>query len=233
MKLCLGFIPLLVFISSCTAPGTVDNGMPENIRFTLPPERETPVFQILEFQNQYLGTGITPWLYSYLQNGIVGPESMNVYQGNYLFIASMRSSRLPVINQWIENYSHEHNFSRLVAGRIQNRLHLEISGIPPEMVYGPNYARVVKAAYETRFWGSRRLAETWIFALTAGQNETMETEDINIPMYWGFILLAVPQETLEIQIVELISRASSAYREATREQNAAFGQVRENFFERF
>jgi len=233
MKLCLGVVTVLLFIFSCTAFDNIDDGIPENIRFTLPPQRETPVLQILDYQNRNFGDAIAPWLGSYLQNGISGPESMNIYQGNYLFIASMRSSRLPVISQWIDNYSYERSFSRLVAGRIQNRLNIEISDIPPEMTFGSNYARVVKAAYEATFWGSSQLGETWILGLAAGQNETMEAEDISIPMYWGFILLAVPKETLEIQIVELISRASSGSRGMTREQNMAFAQVRESFFEHF
>ena len=221
------FIPLCI---SCPGSGRARGTVPPEIQLDLPPGREPPALQIIRYKNQENGSALAPWLRSFLESGIAGPESLVSYQGSYLFIASARNQRQPVITQWIENYSPDREFSRLAAERIQDRLGKDLPGKPPDIVYGSNYERAIKAAYGTTFWGSRRIDDSWVLGVSAVQNG----DEPNQPVYWGFILISIPRDTLEIQISDLLSKISGSGRGRTaREQNAAFDQVREHFFEQF
>jgi len=230
-------ISVLFCVFSCSRPERVKNAPVREIQYDLPPQNEPPVLRILNYKNKGEGAALASWLRSYLGNGISGPESLISYRGFYLFIASTRSVNLSVINQWIRNYSYERDFSRLAAKRIQDRLNMGLPGRPPDMVYGPNYAKAVKAAYDNVFWGSLRLDDTWVLGVKEEKKDDEETAESERPMYWAFVLVSIPRETLEIQVVELLSKitnsATGGGRRATKEQNAAFDRVKENFFEKF
>ena len=228
---------VLVCVFSCSRPERVKNTPVQEIQFDLPPQNEQPVVRILSYRNSDEGAVLVPWLRSYIENGISGPESLIAYRGFYLFIASVRSVNFSVINQWIRNYSYERDFSRLVAKRIQGRLNMDLPGRPPDMVYGPNYVKAVIAAYNNDFWGSRRLGDTWVLGIKEEKRGDEETAEPEKPMYWAFILVSIPRETLEIQITELLSKITNSSTKggvrATKEQNAAFDRVKEYFFEKF
>ncbi|MDR0447689.1 MAG: hypothetical protein LBH07_03385, partial [Treponema sp.] len=148
------FVFFVLFgISSCTGPERLKETYSTESEKVLPPKKELPVIQILDYKNRNEGAAPSLWLRSYLENGITGPESFTVYRGNYLFIAYTRSNIRPVINQWMGNYSIDRDFSRLVADRIRRRLEQDISGKSPDMVYGPNYERAIKTTLENTFWG--------------------------------------------------------------------------------
>jgi hypothetical protein len=225
---------IFFFLFSCSNKEQV-RGIPESdILNTLPPKQEIPILRILDYKNKIEGAVVSLWLRKYLENGIAEVEILDVYRGSYLFISSIRSVRLPVINQWMLNYKPEKNFSRLVAERIQKRLEKDLPGRPPDKVYGPNYSKAVKSAYQNVFWGSMQLDDIWAFAIRTIQDEDAGPER---PYYWGFILVGIPREMLEIQVNELLSKVpGSAGKEgwaATKEQNAAFDHVRGHFFEQF
>ena len=224
----------LFFVFSCSNREVIRDSAVLDIQFDLPPRQETPVLRVLDYQNSNEGRVLPVWLRRYLENGIAGPESMAVYQGSYLFIASIHSVRQPVITQWLANYHPERDFSRLAAQRIQKRFELNLTDKPPDMVYGPNYEKAIKAAFGHMFWGAQRLDDSWILALPAVQDEVAGPEQ---PQYWGFILVSIPRETLEIQVNELLSKVSNSKtkggRTATKEQNAAFDHVKDRFFDHF
>ena len=237
MMACRSFpagIFFLFFVFSCSNREVVRDSAVLDIQFDLPPKLEMPVLRVLDYRNRNEGANLALWLRRYLDNGIAGTESLAAYQGSYLFIASIRSTRLPVITQWLANYYPERDFTRLVAQRIQKRFEQGLTDKPPDMVYGPNYEKVVKAAFVQLFWGAMQLDDSWILALPAIQDEDAEPEPAH---YWGFILVSIPRETLEIQVNELLSKVSNSKtkggRSATKEQNTAFDHVKERFFERF
>ena len=223
-------ILIVFYLLSCTNQDRIRENPVQETIFDLPPRQELPVLRILDYKNRDEGAVLAPWLRSYLENGIIESELLALYQGSYLFIASIRSLRQPVINQWTANYSLDRDFSRLVAARIQKRLENGLSERPPDMVYGPNYESSLKAAYRNSFWGAIKLDESWILAVPAVIEEDTVPE---IPHYWGFILVSIPRETLEIQVVELLSRVSKEGSSAAKEQNAAFDYVKERFFDQF
>jgi hypothetical protein len=224
----------LFFVFSCSNREQIRETPDSAIQYDLPPKQEIPVLRVLNYKNRDEGASMALWLRRYLENGIAGVENLDIYRGSYLFIASIRSARLPVIDQWTQNYVSDRDFSRLVAERIQKRLEQDLPGRPPDKVYGPNYFNTVKAAYQNTFWGARQLDQTWTLAIRIVEGEDAEPAP---PQYWGFILVSIPRETLEIQINELLSKIPvptvKGEWTATKEQNAAFGYVRERFFEQF
>ena len=228
----------LLCIFSCTNSGRVRDSNALNVEFDLPPKQDMPVFRILNYKNMDMGAGMTPWLRQYMENGVAGLELMDMYRGSYLFISYIKASKKSVIDHWMEKYEPERDFPRLVVQRMQNRLDQDSINKPPDMIYGPNYEKVIKTAYYNTFWGAKRLDGAWVFGLpvmeSEEENEDAEPEE---PGFWGFILLGIPRETLEIQVTELLSRINNAKtkggKAATKEQNAAFDYVKGHFFERF
>ena len=229
--LLMGFLLFLCF--SCTNRKQARVNNDSSIQFDLPPEQKFPVLRILDYKNRNEGGSLAPWLRSYLENGISESESLALYQDSYLFIASIRSLKQPVIDLWVKNYFPDRDFSRLVAGRIRKKMENNLSDKPPDFVYGPNYENALYAAFRHSYWGALQADDSWILAVPA----VVEEETPQEPYYWGFILISIPRETLEIQIVELLSKivntTTRGGRSATKEQNEAFNNLKDHFFEQF
>ena len=224
INLMLLLIPAIFF--SCVDLDPVDDIRDFGMYTAVPPVRNMPQLQIVNHKNRNIRAVLAPWLRSYLDNGIAGVESLPAYKDYYIFVAKTSSRRQPVINQWMDNYNPDREASRLVAERIQSRFNRELPDISPEVFYGPHYERAIRAAYQTAFRGAQRLDDSWVFGAPAGQE----------PIYWGFILIGIPHNTLETQILDFFSGISGSggiSRTATREQNQAFAHVRDNFFEHF
>ncbi|MCL1812589.1 MAG: hypothetical protein FWG29_03615 [Treponema sp.] len=225
---------ILFFVFSCSNRKVIRDSAVSDVQFDLPPRQDMPALRILDYKNRNEGANLAVWLRRYLDNGITGTESLLPYQESYLFIASIRSARLPVITQWLANYYPDRDFNRLAAQRVQKRFEQDLTDKPPDMVYGPNYEKAIKAAYGNTFWGAVKIDDSWVLAIPAVQEEFPEPEQSR---YWGFILVSIPRETLEIQVHELLSKISNSKtkegRPATKEQNAAFDLIKEHFFEQF
>jgi hypothetical protein len=193
----------------------------------MPPTEDVPSLQISDYKNRENGASLAPWLRAYLSGGIAEAEALEPYRGSYLFVSMIRSSGRAVINQWVGNFSPDQDFSRLAAARIRSRLDKELELLGPNEHYGPGYDLTVRAAYRRVFWGARKENDSWILGNSAG-------EDADMPEYWGFILVSIPKDSLEIQIHELLAGIRNPKgREITKEQNDAFDNVKEHFFERF
>jgi hypothetical protein len=232
MKLLL--FPLLFLLFSCSAPEPLVKktaGIPEAGRPPLPPRKAVPELRIADYKNRANGAALAPWLQAYLRNGIAGAESLEAYRGAYLFVASVHSHSLAVINQWVGNFSPDQDFSRLAAERIRARLERGISGFP-EDVYGQNYQQAVRAVYRTVFWGARKENDSWILGTSPAVSGDTPSSP---PLYRGFILVSIPRDSLEIQVNELLSElpGSGKKGELARDQDDAFEEVKEKFFERF
>jgi hypothetical protein len=216
-------VVLLLFSCSILEPVVP----PESpIPASIPPQRQIPDLRIQDYKNRDAGAALAPWLRSYLNNGIAAVESLDAYRSSYLFVAQVRSTNARVVNQWIRNFSPEHDFSRLAVDRIRARLERDLS-LGPDEYYGPNYEKAVRAAYKTSFFGARRQDDTWVLGTD------LQSAGEASPVYWGFILLSIPRDTLEIQINEVHKGIENSGRKATKDQNSAFQEVRDHFFVQF
>jgi hypothetical protein len=225
-------LPLAALLLSCSVLESVHNELKtvpaeHTIPPSMPPEEAVPPERILDYKNRENGASLAPWLRSYLSGGIPGAEALEAYQGSYLFVSITRSSDRAVISQWVKNFSPDQDFSRLAAVRIRARLDRELSARGPNEYYGPGYDLAVRAAYRRVFWGARKENDSWVLGSSAGEGSAGTAE------YWGFILVSVPKDSLEIQIHELLGEIKISKTGASREQQAVFDNVREYFFERF
>jgi len=221
---------------SCAGSKELRAAPPRETPFSPVSSETIPALRILDYKNREEGAPLASWLRAYLQDGIAGVESLAPYSDSYIFVARIYSANRLVINQWLASFSPERDFSRLVAERIRIRLERGLS-IDPIDVYGRAYEGFVKEAYRTSFWGGQRNDDFWVRGLQINRNgaETLENEgfgEAEAPRFWGFIMVSIPKDTLEIQISTLLQAARGGSG-ASREQNAAFDHVKEHFFEQF
>lgn len=217
---------ILVFaVFSCFNPKPLRDELAQEHRLppSLPLQRSMPDLRIRDYKNREAGAAMASWLRSYLNNDMAAVESQSAYNGTYLFVASVRNANAQVVTQWIGNFSADRDFSRLAAERIRSRLEQNLT-ISPDDFYGSNYEKAVKAAYTTPFWGAQRRDDSWIWAA--------ESEN-GSPLYWGFILVSIPKDTLEIQVNAILKGIEDSGKKAAGNQNSAFEDVREHFFEQF
>jgi len=221
---------------SCAGSKQLRAASPRETPFSPASSETIPALRILDYKNREEGAPQALWFRSYLQSGITGVESLASYSDSYIFVARIYSANRLVIDQWLGSFSPERDFSRLVAERIRVRLERGLS-IDPIDLYGRGYESLVKEAYRTSFWGGQRVDDFWVrgFQINRDEAETLEiggAGEADSPRFWGFILMNIPKDTLEIQISALL-QAIKGGSGASREQNAAFDQVKEHFFEQF
>jgi hypothetical protein len=229
VKFCLGLAVILVLFScsSSISRRTLSEVVQEQGP-VLPPQRTAPALQIRGYKNRENGAALAPWLRAYLEGGIGAAESLEPYRNSYLFVAAIRSPDLAVITQWVRNFSPDQDFSRLAAERIRTRLERDLT-VSPAHFYGANYTRILRAIYRTVFWGARKENDSWIFGTPVDAENGGDP-----PLYWGFILVSIPRDSLEIQVHKLLGDLrNSTEGAATKTQNDAFDTVRTHFFEGF
>jgi hypothetical protein len=154
-------------------------------------------------------------------------ETMGEYRNKYVFAAANSGNNLNALRQWAAEFSVEQDFSRLVAGRIENRMSASTSFYPDDE-YGSFFETLMKKAYLGSFTGAVREDEFWIhrrFFERDGLTAIRESYDY-------VILISIEKPLLETQITKTFSEIRIP-RAQPREQTAAVNRVKENFFEGF
>jgi hypothetical protein len=207
------------------------------------PERKSPsqtgpqeTWQIIESQNGLPENGIPEWVSLYLSEGIPGVESLDRYNGKYVFIGENRGINLTALKQWSKGFSAEQDFPRLLAQRVENRLTASAS-LYPDDEYGEYFERLIKlvsdaeypAAKEEHFWIKRiRIPD----AVEDDPDSTGDQADSPTERYEFFILLDIDKDSLQNQIRQ-ITAGLKTDRPPTREQAAAINRVQSSFFTGF
>jgi hypothetical protein len=195
-----------------------ENISAESGPFVPPASASTQQVRPVDYQGRSEGRALPPWLRTYLSGGKAALEA-DRYALSYIFVTENRNSRLSVINQWLRNFRTDYDVSRLIAARIRTRLDMgqgQSLKAMPDKVYGRNYQAAVKAAYSTVYWGAEREENCWILDADG--------------TYRGYILILIPQDTLEIQIKALLGSIKTT---STHDQDQEFKAVVDHFFENF
>ncbi|MDR2471586.1 MAG: hypothetical protein LBD09_05700, partial [Treponema sp.] len=223
----------------CAAAGVffscagTEEARPPSLSVPAPPPRSLPPLTVLDYQNREAGP-LEPWLRSYLSGGIAACESLEAYRGSYLFVARVYSLDREVVTQWLEHFSPEQDFARLAAERI--RLRMDRMDRDPAVSsgekYGPYFEQTLRAAYGFSWRGSRRAGGGWVRGTVSGEDREWGRFPPE-PLYWGFVLMAIPRDTLEVQISGLLAgvEQSLAGKREGREYRGAFENLKERFFE--
>ena len=180
-----------------------------------------PIYVIDNYKGMDLGEEIPEWLLLYLENGVYGIESMEIYQFDYVFVSSNEGSNFNALNHWLTNFSIEQDFPRLAARRIENRFLLasplpdtEFGSFFIELIRSVSDAEWTNAAMEDYFWIHKR---------------------VNIdspPVYEFFILTAMSRTSFIFQYNILYDNVNPRM-PITWEQTRALNRLRDNFFEDF
>jgi hypothetical protein len=223
--ICVLIVVCCLFFS-CAGSKKFDPSPSRHTPFSPVIKETIPDLRILDYKNKGEGAQLVTWLRSYFKNGTAEVETLPSYRDSYLFIAGIYSGNLTVVQQWAKNFSAERDISRMVAQRIRIRLDRDMV-IEPNEWYGPAYDSLISAAYRTSFWGGQRIDDSWVRGVETIQNQD---EEIQNERYWGFILAAIPKDTLEIQISALLQRIRGT---GSKEQNARFEEIKGHFFDQF
>jgi hypothetical protein len=194
------------------------------------------IWHIIESQNGLPESGIPEWVNLYLSEGIPGLESLDQYNGKYVFIGKNLGSNLTALKQWSKGFSAAQDFPRLLAQRVENRLTASAS-LYPDDEYGEYFEKLIKqvsdaeypAVKKENFWIKRiRIPD----AVEDDTDSLPEQENSPTERYEFFILLDIDKDSLQNQIRQ-ITAGIKTDRPPTREQAAAINKVQSSFFTGF
>ncbi|MDR2159337.1 MAG: hypothetical protein LBP23_04630 [Treponema sp.] len=202
-------------------------------RIILPQKQETETeaeridaYTIIDWQAKDAEQDIPEWVRRFLNGGNREVETMFRYRGRYVFVAAGRGSSLEPLQYWVEEFSEQRDFPRLVAIRIEERL-AAAAALYPDDEYGEFFETMVKRASNASYEGVRREESHWL-----RRQFLTEDEDAGEAPYDFFVLVSVDKEELATRIEEMLNDPRGI-RTPTRYQAAAVDRIRENFFDGF
>jgi hypothetical protein len=202
----------------------------------LQPEPEDPglreTWEIIETQNGPGQEGIPLWVNCYLEGDARKIETLDSYNGKYVFIGENRGD-FNALRQWANGFSPMQDVPGLVARRVENRF-ISATSLYPDDAYGEYFTEMMKkvsdgeypsAVKEQTFWIKRKII------LDASETAN-EKPDAEIERYEYLILVTIEKEILQKQIRDMMAAVKSPA-SVTREQTAAFNKIQNTFFEGF
>jgi hypothetical protein len=112
----------------------------------------------------------------------------------------------------------------MVSNRIQARFTAAAEG-NPDRQYGRYFENVIKTAADSGYSGAQRETDFWVLkGYPAGDPRPQEE------VYEWYVLVSIDKELLKRQIDAILNRVST---NPSREEAAAIGRLKENFYENF
>jgi hypothetical protein len=168
------------------------------------------------------------WLFMYINGGINKAETINSFQGRYLFIAKNEGNNFNALNKWAENYTVQNNFPIIAASRIENRL-VSAATLYPDDEYGDFFETLVKKAFNTEYDGAVIEDSFWIKII---ENDTENDSEQFKEKYIFFILTSIEKIQMQ-EIIRKMTAEAVAVTNSSQKQNAAIKNIQQNFFEGF
>ena len=175
------------------------------------------------------------WVNRFIHGGIREVERLNAYSGRYVFIGRNRGNNFIALNRWSENFTVFHDFPRLAAARIENRL-FSAATLYPDDEYGDFFVTLIRLASDAEYPGALIEDTYWIKMRITPENNDEETgEPQEAPeLYDFFVLISIDRTTMQNHIRRLMSEAEAAIAAMpTRAQRASINRVQQVFFEDF
>jgi hypothetical protein len=218
---------LLVCLLLCVCAGSRNRRRQLPLEEELPASSKEPSFavplrrdDVLDYRGNAGKARMPRWFEAYLDGGIAAVEALDEYSGQYAFLSENRGTASGPLEQWLRRFDVDRGFPRLTAARLRARFNRNLAG-SADSVYGANYEKAVKAAYNAQYYGCRKEADFWIREESGGMGDT--------PVYRYFILILVPKSLFERQTRAFLYGMETG--NATRSQNSAFNDVRDQFFD--
>lgn len=219
---------VLVLLTSCAAaPGRgvhVPHEPPDNAAVSRP-------FIIADHKNMAAGETVPEWLTLFLEGRKDEIEAYEDFLDRFVFIGRNEGNSFIALNHWLNRFSHELDFPRLAAARIERRFSY---GVPfPDQVYGAFYVELIRAASDAEWTGAVREDDFWIQRRFFSADEAdMEIADSVLGPWEFFILVSIERPLFASQLEDIFRRVNPVPA-PTRSQAAAINRVRERFFDGF
>jgi hypothetical protein len=167
------------------------------------------------------------WVVRYISAGISGIEALPEYEDSYVFVGKQTGNNLESLKLWVNGFSVNRDFPRLVSARVQARFSGFARGNPSEE-FGRYFEAVIKNLSDTTFSEASRQSSFWIKKRIFGDDGLTPVGE----PYECFILIRIDKEALEKQI-DLLLITTRPEIPPTRDQSAAAMRLRLNFYEGF
>jgi hypothetical protein len=195
-------------------------------------------WQIIETKTGPGNTGIPEWVRQYYNNRYQGLESLTPFRGKYMFAGENRGDSITSLDQWVNGFTAEHDFPRLVAARVERRL-VSSASLYPDDEYGQFFESLIKAVADGEFPGAVRDQAFWIKRNVIVPNEDFDPDEDDPEMaefgferYEYLVLIGINKDILEKQLRDIMSGIRTTV-PPTREQAAKIAGIQQTFFEGF
>jgi len=227
---------LLILFTACTGQQKKVIFKPDAANTTEDTSTPFDSWEIIETQNGKKAAGIPEWVRWYFDNKVSEIETMDTFNGKYVFIGENGGSNFNALQQWANGFTVEQDLPRLVTKRTERRL-VSSASLYPDDEYGEFFeffirdvsnGEYLKAAKEQSFWLKRKI--------TINSAETDDDESnpvtIGVERYEFLVLVSIDKETLQKQIQGIMTGIKTKT-PPTRDQASAIAKIKNNFFEGF
>jgi hypothetical protein len=192
--------------------------------------------QIIESENGPGESGLPAWVRSYLDGGVRGIESLDVYSAKYMFVGKSRGENLYVLRQWAEAFTATQDLPGLIAQRTERRL-VTAAVLYPDDEYGEYFERLIKKMSDEEYPGALKEQTFWIKqkVKVVSDEPAIDDElpkDVFLERYEFLVLMSIDREILRRQVEEIMGGIKTKS-SPTRSQTQAINKIRQNFFEGF
>jgi hypothetical protein len=231
---------LAILFTACAVPQSKVIFLPDSVQNNVQEQAgRTETWEIIESQNGSGEAGIPVWLRSYLDNGVRGIESLEAYNGKYVFVGKNQGDNFNALHQWAQGFSATQDLPRLIVQRVEQRL-VSSAALYPDDEYGEYFASMIKKVSDEEYPGAVKEQIFWVKQKRIpGSGEDEDDSEIEIPpadtdleRYEFLILLSMDKEILQTTIQNIMANIKTSAA-PTREQTAAINKIRHTFFEGF
>jgi len=194
-------------------------------------------WEIIQSQSGSPEKGIPAWLRGYLDKGIQGIESLDVYNGKYAFVGENQGNNINVLQQWANGFTTAQDLPRLVVQRVEKRL-VASATLYPDDEYGEYFAYLIKKISDGEYPGADKEQIFWIrqkkIPSSRENDEYSEAPPANddLERYGIFVLITIKKESLQEMIQKIMANIKTNTA-PTRQQRAAINNINQTFFEGF
>jgi len=197
------------------------------------------VWQIIESQGGTGETGLPQWVRHFFAGEIGMIESMERFDGRYVFIGRNQGSNLGALRQWAQNFCPQQDLAGLIVHRVERRMILGATLYPGDE-YGDYFTGLIRtvsnweyqgAVIEETFWVRRKL--TYIEEYDPEELEYWEVPEERVAERFEYlVLISIDRDTLQDDIFTIMANVRTRV-PPTRAQTAAINNIRQAFFEGF
>jgi len=228
----------IILLAACVTKKDAVMFRPDPVQDKLQEQTSLPEsWEIIRSQNGSPEKGIPTWLRGYLDRGIQGVESMDTYNGKYVFVGENRGNNINTLQQWADGFSTTQDLPRLIVQRVEKRL-VASASLYPDDEYGEYFAYLIKKVSDEEFPEANKEQIFWIkqrkIPNSKENDENAETPPANddLERYEFYVLITINKESLQ-GVIQKIMADIKTNTAPTKQQRAAINIINQTFFEGF